>query len=105
MKINIASIFLKLPFEIVSCACLDTSGVASLRHNMHTPRKSKKATENERQDGVGFAAEPLGNGPLFSVFCFFRYCLLMGFSHSLYYFAADLSYVFALVLSAEVVKK
>ncbi|MBR2871704.1 MAG: hypothetical protein IKB98_10115, partial [Clostridia bacterium] len=45
----------------VACACLDTSGVASLRHDKHTPRKRKQSNirKMKAQTEAKFGAEPL----------------------------------------------
>jgi len=60
----------------LACACLDTSGVASLRHDKHTPRKRKQSNKRKMkaQTEAKFGAEPLAvEGE--KTICF-RYALL-----------------------------
>ena len=58
-----------------ACACLDTSGVASLRQTSTRPAAKLKClnSENRKPDGCGFRAEPLAKTPhlpsaIFSIF-------------------------------------
>ena len=100
----------------MACACLDTSGVASLRHDKHTPRKRKQSNKRKMkaQTGRSLALNRLPNlspdtvvqsSSFLIPFIPFSTVFLVGFPHLLYHLRADRPNVTAFVPTRKVIKE